>query len=351
MLDSSGPSETSAGINYKIEGVQWPSNRLGEFQSSPLKSLDVITATELTSQDFKREYVDKCRPCLIKGAVDHWPAMRQWAKPGYLEDRVGDGILRGVRNWPKMEHTWREKWSSEFQHSIKASMTQDQIHKLELPFHDFLEGIQGLDFLWCHAIPVSTDSFFRSIANDVGGFKFLASEQQVSRGSLYPPLRVFFFGRSYTDWHSHPMDETLMCQIGAAKQIAVAAPDLDTWTEFYKLLRDGKEYVSDSDVQKSARFRNKVYSLVTVEPGDATYIPPFWLHAVETIPEPTSWGATVAYCWRSPSHIQFDPRFPRQRQLFKEIYSNKRRVEYISDLMFKWLPEHLRGNTLSKIPS
>jgi len=50
-----------------------------------------------------------------------------------------------------------------------------------------------------------------------------------------------------------------------------------------------------------------------VHPGDAIYIPPHWWHAVECPDARDGLGITLAYCWRSPAHIEFDPRAPYKK--------------------------------------
>ena len=54
-----------------------------------------------------------------------------------------------------------------------------------------------------------------SIADDVLGFPFL---KNAARPRLYGPKRAFVFRNSYTDWHYHVTDETLMCQVKAPKE-------------------------------------------------------------------------------------------------------------------------------------
>lgn len=42
--------------------------------------------------DFLREYVASNRPCVIRGAFDHWPARRRWSL-AYLSDTMGDNLI------------------------------------------------------------------------------------------------------------------------------------------------------------------------------------------------------------------------------------------------------------------
>ena len=157
------------------------------------------------------------------------------------------------------------------------------------------------------------------------------------------------FGRSYTDWHTHGIDESLMCQIGAPKQVAIAGPDSNTANAFLEAIYSGpKEQFS---IQNPDRFRNigsVVRYCVTINPGDALYIPTFWWHAVETVENPKSWGATVAICWKTPPHIAWDPRFSMRQDMFWR-FSMLRKIRYLWRMTSSWLPRHLRGKTLPDI--
>ena len=42
-----------------------------------------------TSLSFLRDYVASNRPCVVLGAIDHWPALKKWT-PRYLSEVMGD---------------------------------------------------------------------------------------------------------------------------------------------------------------------------------------------------------------------------------------------------------------------
>eukprot|EP01116_Phalansterium_solitarium_P009609 TRINITY_DN23847_c0_g1_i1.p1 TRINITY_DN23847_c0_g1~~TRINITY_DN23847_c0_g1_i1.p1 ORF type:complete len:336 (-),score=80.02 TRINITY_DN23847_c0_g1_i1:91-1098(-) len=45
-----------------------------------------------TPLEFFREYVSQNRPCIITGAINHWPALHKWTND-YLERTIGDNIV------------------------------------------------------------------------------------------------------------------------------------------------------------------------------------------------------------------------------------------------------------------
>ena len=46
-----------------------------------------------TALCFLRDYISSNRPCVIRGAIDHWPALEKWT-PRYLSDVMGDTEVR-----------------------------------------------------------------------------------------------------------------------------------------------------------------------------------------------------------------------------------------------------------------
>jgi hypothetical protein len=50
-------------------------------------SVDVIHAP-ISPLEFYREYVAPNKPCVIRGAIDHWAALSRWT-PEYLKSSVG----------------------------------------------------------------------------------------------------------------------------------------------------------------------------------------------------------------------------------------------------------------------
>ena len=68
-------------------------------RSTPITTLD---AKALTARAFLVEYVNRNRPCLIKGAALHWKACSTWQSLDYLKSRCGDVDLE-VHTTPVVE--------------------------------------------------------------------------------------------------------------------------------------------------------------------------------------------------------------------------------------------------------
>jgi len=54
----------------------------------PTVSCDVLEGPP-EALEFYRSYVAMNRPCVIRGAFDHWPALERWSSPDYLRSLAG----------------------------------------------------------------------------------------------------------------------------------------------------------------------------------------------------------------------------------------------------------------------
>lgn len=66
----------------------WLSREVRELAPARVPRVDGAPAP----LDFLREYVASNRPCVIRGAFDHWPARRRWSL-AYLSDTMGDDLI------------------------------------------------------------------------------------------------------------------------------------------------------------------------------------------------------------------------------------------------------------------
>jgi hypothetical protein len=152
-----------------------------------------------------------------------------------------------------------------------------------------------------HSEPLTVGSPFEPLRADVHGFPFL---QPAKSPRLFVDQRVFIYRESYTDWHFHASDETLMCQIRGRKDVLLLPPDSKSFATLMEIVRH-VGYVYDVDVERFPAFKELCPLRATVEDGDALYIPTYWWHAVESAGD--SWGITLAWCWRTPAYM-FDAR-------------------------------------------
>lgn len=251
--------------------------------------VDVFDASKLTEKEFVRNYVDKNQPCLIKGAVRHWEASKKWT-PDHLVRAYGSHQVRCYHH---------------INFSDSDKMKQGVTH---IPFGDAISKlVQEPDAVT--SIPVVVAGNYAGLAADTGEFGFL---KQPANPLFYPKRRVFFHRRASTGWHLHALDETLMCQVLGAKKVALLPTDVSWYKDVKEVFRKDL-YMQDKTALDKVKDQLKPL-LITVEQGDALYIPPFWWHGVD--PEDTDFGATVVFCWRSPWHKVSNFRFPSVREIW-----------------------------------
>ena len=269
----------------------------GVEKASPVP---VVDAASLTERSFKKKWVSKSRPVLIKGAVKEWPAVRKWGDKNYW--------LSQVENIRLKVYTHMNYNNDKYQH----------IGEEEMFFHDAVERLYAnTDYvLSIPARKMTPKNAYAKLIADLPGFPFLPN---VKRPRLIPQRRFFMYRRAATAWHYHDIDETLMCQIKGTKTIVIFPPDvpqIETITRFF--LDD--EYVEGKQLDKSLDI--PMY-IVDVEDGDALYIPPYWHHGV--IPNDGEIGFTVAYCWPSPWHVMGNFSSFFVRDMFKrKVWPSKK---------------------------
>ncbi len=320
-----GSSEPTGGWTSGVESWGAP--------VGPVTSLD---RDELTPERFRSEFVDRCRPLHIRGGAAHWPALRRWADAGYLREKLGSEEFP-VHSKPVLELKWRASfWPDRFRESFAAEEFRSM----------------GFDELWDLAVSQRFAFAYSALATQESRLGALTEDVDVDlvpeprRPLYYSPLRLFLHGRSYTDWHYHPQDETLMCQFGRPKEVALLPP-VPTWDVFLEVARD-EDYIGPADPARYPALATLEPRTVVTEPGDACYIPPHWWHAVECVDSTPALGGTAAYCWRSPRHIHLDPRFPYRRFL-RRTGRLRTRARYALDAVLWWAFAR-RGRALPSIP-
>jgi hypothetical protein len=282
----------------------WSLSRIPGYLDAPV--LESVHASGLTEEEFRRNFVGQMRPVRVIGAVRHWPAFQKWKSEEYLKQKVGPSTLIQARTHPLIEAEHNPAW-----------LDRNKKTTTSVSFNEFLRRARddSRKHFVMHSYPLQ-DSVLSPLAPDVAGFPFLRK----LGGRVYPPYRAFMYGQSFTDWHYHPADETLMCQVVGDKEVALMDPGQTSWATLWPLmLEHGCTF--ERDVSTSLRGARLVRT--KVEEGDALYIPIFWWHAVEAFAS-DSLGITVAVTFPSPVAFHGDIRYPAARRFMAQLLRTRR---------------------------
>lgn len=233
----------------------------------------VLNSKSLTEKEFQEEWVARNNPCLVKGIIKHWPAVKKWREKDYWMSTCGNPQ---VEIFPHLNHASRD--------FIKAE---------KMTFHNAIDRLfQNKDHVFSMPSTEITESNgFAGLLKDMAGFSCLPDSP---RPRVYNRTRFFMYRRASTAWHYHGVDETLMCQVNGAKSVALFPPDIPR-AKYVTEFLDKELHLKGQKLDKSIELRPMI---TRVDEGDALYIPPYWHHAV--VPTDGEIGFTLAFCWKSP---------------------------------------------------
>lgn len=279
---------------------RWSITRLPNFDES--RTVESVPGDQLDAASFA-ERVRAGRPFKIAGAVKHWPAYERWRDPAYLLERVGPESRVSMLEAPQVELLGLVL-GDQTQADIEREL-YERNHRT-VTFREFVDTFEARPdqrVLYLYALPLEGKSVFTPLAGDVTGFPFV---QPVNRHRFYPLWRAFF-GRGYTDWHYHPAQEAIMCQVTGTKRVALLSP---SWSDWAKMKRVATTcmYRFDVNTERYPEFGTIQPMVVTVEPGDALFIPVYWWHCVESLT--SELGATVALSFDAEPAKTWNVRSP-----------------------------------------
>ena len=237
-----------------------------------------LRAETLSESVFRESHVEKSRPCVVKGAVRHWPATGKWRDKHYLKSRAGH---HDVFYYPH-ENFVSLKRQEEGESVIRLSEALERLHDEK------------------NAIGFSGTNLAVELKDDTAPFPFLGEQKPAY---FYPYIRYFIYRNAGTTWHYHPFDETLMCQVVGAKRVGLLSLDNPHHTAVRNIFFQ-EDYYDDPACFAALQDADLPWMVAELEEGDALYIPPLWWHGVATVSH--GFGLTAAVPWRSPPSVVAD---------------------------------------------
>lgn len=280
-------------------------------------SVTTVDASSLSSRDFLSDFVNRNRPCLIKGAATHWPACTSWQSLDYLKARCGAASLT-LHDAPVIE---ADPLLSSPDKKAWLKMLRLIRRPREIRFAEFLdqavsEAGDANSLLFLYSVPLGPGGPLEALGKDISTYPFL-TDMRSAAFATYPRNNVFFYRSSLTDWHYHATAEALQTQVLGMKEVLLLPPSQLVWSYMFALQSKGL-HLYDADLSEFPQSLQVFPVRAVLHPGDALYIPSYWWHLVSTRGN-RSLGATVPTWWRSPLHIQCDLRFPATRATVRAL--------------------------------
>ena len=229
-----------------------------------LKSVPVVSG--VGPEEIVREWVNKRRPVVIKGAAEHWPAVQKWDF-NFFDKRYGSEMI-GIGT----EHIERTAEGTSFAIDVEG-----------LSIHEFTQRIGAGEALYLKFTPILArfPELFEDLDYEqLGSWSGGEIKQETSDNE-------FYMGGANTRTHLHTeLSDIFHVCIQGRKRWVFYPPE--EWPLLYPVPARTSFVASevnvldqDFDTHPLARFANGWEA--EIEPGDVLYLPAYTWHAVENL--------------------------------------------------------------------
>lgn len=284
--------------------------------------IDAIDRLHLPSpEEFKSEYIDKRRPAVITGLMDHWPAMGRWDFD-YFRAHFGDlDIHANIQNLDGkliLGHVGNFR-------AMKLGDLLDEIEKNDdpslayylraYPVHRMIEHYPGLadDYDLPDLAPNWADIRMRAqwrtgTRNPARLLGLYLAKSFLNRGSGKPVPRsvvssrvaaVMFIGGkgTVTPFHSDGMQTAAyLNQVMGRKRCYFVSPDQDARMyprAFRRQFGMAQVDYRRPDLARQPLFRDVVVEETILNPGETLYVPSNYWHAIEAMDASISYSHQI----------------------------------------------------------
>jgi len=190
--------------------------------------VDSVDVEQLDRDTFLRRFVDRNRPCLVRGAARHWPACAKWQSPEYLKAACCSAAVQ-VFHQPRPEGD-----ATILSPEKKRAIRQLIDDPTTMPFSEFVdlatsrcEDLPELFFLY--SVRVGKGLPLEALRADIGGYRFLTEPRRTAL-NIYPQNSIYLYRSAVTDWHYHATAEALQTQIVGTKEVILLPPSNVVWS-------------------------------------------------------------------------------------------------------------------------
>lgn len=219
----------------------------------------LLTAENLSGEDFLHNFYAPGRPVLIKGAIADWPALERWT-PDYLAESVGDA---------EIEYQGGRSGAQDYE------LKKDR-HRKRAPFRQFI-----------------------ALARKGGNDAYLTASNSAANGPALRPLEadlapidayltrapgMLWIGGAgaFTPLH-FDLTNNLLVQVTGTKRVTIIPP-----SQTHRLAHRSHVFSDVRDVTDEARLklhpqaRDVLRYDVLLSPGDLLFVPIGWWHQVRS---------------------------------------------------------------------
>lgn len=241
----------------------------------------------LTREEFLERFYGANRPVVITDLAADWPARQRWTAD-YLDSVLGDEVVEVM--------TGRES-DDRYEEHLES-------HRTEMRFADYVTAVEAAD---------DTNDFYL-VANNhfLEGPAAAALLADIEIDSRFldreaPPAQIFFWygpAGTVTPLH-HDTSNVLLCQIRGRKRVTLV-PALESHRVYNDVAVYSPVDPEDPDFTRFPRFAAATVLTVTLDAGEALFIPVGWWHHVRSLDTSISVSST-AFCFPN----NFDWAFPK----------------------------------------
>lgn len=217
-----------------------------------------------TPAEFEERYLRPARPVIIRGAIEHWPAMKKWS-PDYFKARFGERRVPAVRS--KNGRLYDAK-DGLFYEDVRVADYVDRLARGEVPVPADLYML----FRVHEVMPELFDDIVRpAYCHDAPWFR--------SR---------FWFAAPETKGPLHrDIPENLYAQIVGHKRFVMVDKRLTRMVHRHGFTSGVPNYspvdAEAPDLDRHPRFRDAPRLVADLGPGDLFYIPSMWWHQAHSL--------------------------------------------------------------------
>lgn len=210
---------------------------------------------------FIADYVRPSRPVILRGAIDHWPAMQRWSI-AYFRERFGERRVPVIRK------------RGGAMYDVRAGLFYERMRLAD--YLDQLAAAKPMDLYLVFRVHEVLPEVFDDI--------------------VWPPYCAdapwhrarFWFAAPDTKGPLHrDIPDNLYAQIRGRKQFVMLDRRLTRMVHRHSFASGVPNYspvdAEDPDLAKHPRFRDAPCMLATLEPGDLFYIPKLWWHQAHAL--------------------------------------------------------------------